>query len=63
MAFIAALLLLAAFIANVALGAIGDGPLVGNVTEMIMLLLASIAFVIGILQREARERTTRKADR
>jgi hypothetical protein len=63
MAFIAALLLLAAFIANVAIGAIGDGPLVGNVTEMIMLLLASIAFVIGILQREARERTTRKADR
>ena len=63
MAFIAALLLLAAFIANVAIGAIGDGPLVGNVTEMIMLLLASIAFVIGILQREARERTTRKDDR
>ena len=63
MAFIAALILLAAFIANVAIGAIGDSPLVGNVTEMIMLLLASIAFVIGILQREARERTTRKDDR
>lgn len=62
MAFIAALLLLSAFIANVAIGAIGDGPLVGNVTEMIMLLLASIAFVTGILQREAYEKK-RKPDR
>lgn len=62
MAFIAALLLLAAFIANVVIGAIGDGPLVGNVTEMIMLLLASMAFVVGILQREARE-GKRKPDR
>jgi uncharacterized membrane protein len=62
MAFIAALLLLVAFIANVAIGAIGDGPLVGNVTEMIMLLLASIAFVAGILQREATEKK-RKPDR
>jgi hypothetical protein len=56
MAFIAALALLVAFIVNVAIGAIGDGPLVGNVTEMIVLLAASVAFVIGILQREARDK-------
>ena len=62
MAFIAALILLLAFIANVVIGAAGDGPLVGNVAEMILLLLASIAFVAGILQREAREKN-RKPDR
>jgi hypothetical protein len=56
MAFITAFALLAAFIVNVAIGAIGDGPLVGNVAEMIVLLAASVAFVTGILQREAREK-------
>lgn len=53
MAFIVSLVLLAAFTVNVAIGAIGDGPLVGSVAEMIVLLLASCSFVIGILQREA----------
>lgn len=55
MAFILALLLLAAFTANVVIGAIGDAPFVSNVTEMIVLLSAAIAFSVGILQREARE--------
>lgn len=53
MAFIIALISFLAFTANVAIGAIGDGPLVGNVTELLMLMSASICFVVGILQREA----------
>ncbi|MEY8119443.1 MULTISPECIES: hypothetical protein [unclassified Falsihalocynthiibacter] len=52
MAFIIALILLLAFTANVAVGAIGDGPLIGNVGELLMLMTASISFVVGILQRE-----------
>jgi hypothetical protein len=53
MAFIIALILFLAFTANVAIGAIGDGPIVGNVGELIVLLAASISFVVGILQQEA----------
>ncbi|MCX8225817.1 MAG: hypothetical protein OTI35_07070 [Sulfitobacter sp.] len=54
MAFLIALILLLAFTANVAIGAIGDGPLVGNVGELLMLMTASVSFVVGILQREAK---------
>jgi hypothetical protein len=54
MAFITALILFLAFTANVAVGAIGDGPVVGNVGELLMLLAASISFVVGILQQEAK---------
>ncbi len=56
MAFIVAFILLAAFTANVVIGAVGDGPLVGNVAEMLVLLGASVAFVTGILQREQRDK-------
>ena len=56
MAFIIALILFLAFTANVAVGAIGDGPIVGNVGELLMLLAASISFVVGILQQEAKEK-------
>jgi len=56
MAFIAALVLLGAFIVNVTVGAVSDGPIVGNVTEMLLLLSASVCFVAGILQREAAEK-------
>lgn len=54
MAFLIALILLLAFTANVAIGAIGDGPLVGNVGELLMLMTASVSFVVGILQRDAK---------
>ncbi len=54
MAFIIALILFLAFTANVAIGAIGDAPLVGNVAELLVLLAASTAFVVGILQQEAK---------
>ncbi len=62
MAFIVALVLLLAFVSNVAIGAIGDAPLVGNVAEMLVLLGASTAFVVGILQREARDKNARKTE-
>jgi hypothetical protein len=54
MAFIISLTLLLAFTANVAIGALGEGPLVGNVAESLMLTTASVSFVVGILQREAK---------
>ncbi len=60
MAFIIASLLVVAFTVNVAIGAIGDGPVVGNVAEMLVLLSASVAFVVGILQREARANAANK---
>jgi hypothetical protein len=53
MALIAAGLLLAVFIANVALGSVaGDAPL-GVVAEAILLFAASICFTVAILKREA----------
>lgn len=56
MGLIVALVLLAAFVVNVSLGSInGQAPL-GNVAEMILLFIASIAFVIDVLRREAKEK-------
>ncbi|MBV0914244.1 hypothetical protein [Anianabacter salinae] len=60
MAFMIALLLAVAFTANVVAGAIGSGPLVSNVSEMLILLAASVAFVVGILQREAQAEAAEK---
>lgn len=56
MAFLVALILFLVFTANVTIGAIGNGPLLGSVAELCLLLSASVAFVVGILQREAREK-------
>ena len=53
MAFVIAAVLLVAFTGNVTIGAITGTPILGNVSEMIMLFTASIAFVAGILMREA----------
>ena len=44
------------YIANVVLGATGGTPFAGDVTEMLMLFAAAIAFVIAVLQREAAEK-------
>jgi len=52
MALLASAALFAVFIGNVALGAIAGRVLLSDVTEMVILLMASIAFVIAILQRE-----------
>ncbi len=46
----------AIYIANVFLGATGGSPFVGDVSEMLLLFAAVIAFVIAILQREAAEK-------
>lgn len=61
MAFIIALILFLTFTANVAVGAIGDGPIVGNVGELLMLLAASTSFVVGILQQEAQAKKSAKS--
>lgn len=53
MAFIAAAILLAAFIGNVIMGATFNSAPLGNVSEMLLLLTASICFVVAILKKEA----------
>ena len=54
MPYVIALVLVAAFTANVVVGAVGDAPIVGNVAEMVILFAAAIAFSVGILRSEAR---------
>jgi hypothetical protein len=56
MPYLIALVLVAAFTANVVIGALGDAPLVSVVYEMLILLGAATAFSIGILRSEAREK-------
>ncbi|MBZ8119943.1 hypothetical protein KUD11_15000 [Roseovarius sp. LXJ103] len=56
MAFTTAFVLLVAFTANVVIGAVGEAPVVGSVAEMLILLGSTVAFVVGILQREERDR-------
>ena len=51
-ALISALVCFLAFFGNVALGAAGLGAVLGDVSEMILLFVASILFVIGVLARE-----------
>jgi len=63
MALLVAGILVIAFVANVAIGSINGNPIVGNVPEMLMLLGASIFFVIAILKREAdRDKTNQNND-
>ncbi|MEM9147616.1 MAG: hypothetical protein AAGC57_15625 [Pseudomonadota bacterium] len=52
-ALLAALVLFAAYFGNVAMGAAGLGAPLGDVPEMLTLLAAAIAFVAGVLAREA----------
>ena len=56
MFLIASGILCAIFVLNVVLGAVGAGGFMGDVGEMIVLFLASIAFVAAILKREASEK-------
>lgn len=46
---------LAIFVVNVAVGSIAGSPPLGNVAEMVLLLAASIFFVVHLLKCEARE--------
>lgn len=43
----------AVFFVNVALGAFADAAFLGDVGEMLVLLSASILFVVAILKKEA----------
>jgi hypothetical protein len=52
-----ALLLSAGFFADVALGAATGASLLSDVSQMLLLFAASIAFVIGTLQRERAARS------
>ncbi len=57
MPYFIALILLLAFIGNVVSGAVGSAPVVGIVTEMLILAGAAVAFSVGILRSEAREKS------
>lgn len=46
-------ILFAAFFLNVFLGASGRGAYLGNVSEMLLLVLSVLFFVAAILKREA----------
>lgn len=62
MAYLIALLLVGAFTANVVIGAVGDAPIVGNVTEMLILFGAAISFSVGVLRSEAREKSRKNTN-
>lgn len=53
MILILAGILLALFVGNVVMGSTSNAAVLGNVGEMVLLLTASIVFVIGILKKEA----------
>ncbi|NVO58021.1 hypothetical protein HW561_19680 [Rhodobacteraceae bacterium B1Z28] len=58
-----ALLLFAVFGTNVVLGSMGMGGFLGDVSEMLILLAATIAFVAAILQKEAAEKRSKEQQR
>jgi len=55
MPYLIALGLSCVFVANIVIGAVGQAPIVGVVTEMLILFGAAISFCVGILRSEARE--------
>jgi hypothetical protein len=56
MALALASILLVIFVVNVALGATSGSAFMGDVSEMLVLFAASIAFVVAILRREAQSK-------
>ncbi|MGI9384356.1 MAG: hypothetical protein ACR2PO_14480 [Methyloligellaceae bacterium] len=56
LALLAAGGLFLAFFANVALGALGIKPPLGDIQEMLLLLAAAILFVVSVLGFEAEDR-------
>lgn len=61
MFLIIAALFALAFVANVVMGATGGSSFVGDVGEMLLLLAASVNFVVAILKREAAAAKTHQA--
>jgi hypothetical protein len=55
-ALVAALICFVVFFGNVASGAAGAGVYLGDVSEMLALLVSAVLFVIGVLMREASAR-------
>lgn len=53
LALIVAFVLLMVFVANVVMGSTSNAAFLGSVGEMLVLLAASVAFVVAILAREA----------
>ena len=53
MFLVASLIVFVIYFANVALGAFANAAFLGDVGEMMVLFLASILFVVAILQKEA----------
>ncbi|MEP3276857.1 MAG: hypothetical protein ABJN26_13590 [Stappiaceae bacterium] len=49
----ASIVVFALYFTNVALGAFAGSAVLGDVGEMLVLLVASILFVVAILQKEA----------
>ena len=58
MFLIASIFVFAVYFTNVALGAFAGGAFLGDVSEMLVLFVASILFVVAILQREAAREET-----
>ena len=56
-ALTAALIFFVLYLGNVMLGASGAGVLLGDVAEMLMIFIAVVFFVIGVLGREALEKS------
>ncbi len=52
-ALLGALFCFAVFFANVTSGALDAGVFLGDLAEMLLLLAASLLFVVGVLIREA----------
>ena len=50
------------YVANVVLGALARSAFMGDVSEMLVLFAASIAFTIAILRRETAERRRRSEE-
>jgi hypothetical protein len=50
----------ALFLVNVSAGAFAQSSFLGDVGDMLTLMAASVAFVVGVLQREGAERLDRE---
>ncbi len=48
-----AVVLFAAYFLNVFLGAVTSSPLIGDIPEMLVLVVSTLFFVVAILKREA----------
>ncbi|MER0240216.1 hypothetical protein [Fulvimarina sp. MAC8] len=57
---IASLVVFAAFVANVVAGSFAGSAPIGRTGELILIILTSVLFVVGVLRSEARDKATRQ---